>query len=233
MKNIVTKEEPLGAKIVKGVEESRGEVVSFLKDDDLWLPQKLEIVKQVFKDKDVIYYHNKYRLFISTQNSYNLQDLITYLQENNVKNSSLTLLKNFKCKVANTSVYSCNIYNNSSVSLRKQVLYNHTNQLKKVKLSVDLFLFYLVIIISGYMVFDNRVLTLLRLHNKNTFTSYLQIKKGFENWINDKVRKIITDLNDYKIILEVINNAEVKIEGNHLKPDIIIDKKIAIITITS
>ena len=104
MKNIVTKEEPLGAKIVKGVEESRGEVVSFLKDDDLWLPQKLEIVKQVFKDKDVIYYHNKYRLFISTQNSYNLQDLIIYLQENNVKNSPLTLLKNFKCKVANTSV---------------------------------------------------------------------------------------------------------------------------------
>jgi glycosyltransferase involved in cell wall biosynthesis len=226
VKNIVTKEEPLGAKIVKGVEESRGEVVSFLEDDDLWLPQKLEIVKQVFKDKDVIYYHNKYRLFISTQNSYNLQDLITYLQENNAKNSSLTLLKNFKCKVANTSVSSCNIYNNSSVSLRKQVLYNHTNQLKKVKLSVDLFLFYLAIIISGYMVFDNRVLTLLRLHNNNTFTSYLQIKKGFENWINDKVRKIITDLNDYKIILEVINNAEVKIEGNHLKPDIIIDKKL-------
>ena len=76
------------------------------------------------------------------------------------------------------------------------------------------------------MVFDNRVLTLLRLHNNNTYTSYLQIKKGFENWINDKVRKIITDLNDYKIILEVINNAEVKIEGNHLKPDIIIDKKL-------
>ena len=34
MKNIVTKEEHLGAKIIKGVEESRGEVMSFLEDDD-------------------------------------------------------------------------------------------------------------------------------------------------------------------------------------------------------
>lgn len=66
------------------------------------------------------------------------------------------------------------------------------------------------------MVFDNRVLTLQRLHDKNTYTPYLQIKKEFKNWINFKVRKIITDLNDYKIILEVINNAGVKIKGNHL-----------------
>ena len=35
----------------------------------------------------------------------------------------------------------------------------------------------------------------------------LQIKKGFEK-TNDKVRKIMTDLNDYRIILEVINKVE-------------------------
>jgi len=34
VRNIVTKEEPLGARIIKGVEESRGEVVSFLEDGD-------------------------------------------------------------------------------------------------------------------------------------------------------------------------------------------------------
>jgi glycosyltransferase involved in cell wall biosynthesis len=55
VRTIIVKEEPLTAKIVKGVEENRDEVISFLDDDDLWLPQKLEIVKQVFKDKNVIY----------------------------------------------------------------------------------------------------------------------------------------------------------------------------------
>jgi hypothetical protein len=35
----------------------------------------------------------------------------------------------------------------------------------------------------------------------------LQIKKEFEK-TNDKVRKIMTDLNDYRTILEVINKVE-------------------------
>jgi uncharacterized protein YneR len=61
---IIVKEEHLSAKIIKGAEESMGEVLSFLEDKDLWLLQKLDIVKQVFKDKDVIYYHNNFIILV-------------------------------------------------------------------------------------------------------------------------------------------------------------------------
>jgi hypothetical protein len=42
VRNIIVKEEPISTKIVKGVEGTRGEMVSFLKDDDLWLPLNQE-----------------------------------------------------------------------------------------------------------------------------------------------------------------------------------------------
>jgi len=76
VKNIVTNEGPLGAKIAKGVEESRGEVISLLEDDDLWLPQKLEKVKQVFQDENVIYYHNDLYNFYEFLNINSLIDKI-------------------------------------------------------------------------------------------------------------------------------------------------------------
>ena len=63
MRDIIVKEEPISTKIVKGVEGTRGEIVSFLEDDGLWLPQKLGIVKQVFEDNDVIYCHNNFYNF--------------------------------------------------------------------------------------------------------------------------------------------------------------------------
>jgi hypothetical protein len=82
VRNIIVKEEPIGAKIVKGVEGTRGEIVSFLEDDDLWLPQKLGTVKQVFKDNKVIYSHNNFYNF-NTFSSLSL--LIDRVQSNNIR----------------------------------------------------------------------------------------------------------------------------------------------------
>jgi glutathione synthase/RimK-type ligase-like ATP-grasp enzyme len=79
---IIVKEEPIGAKIVKGVEGTRGEMVSFLKDDDLWLPQKSGIVKRVFEDKDVIYCHN---YFYNFNKFFSLNLLIDRIQFNNIR----------------------------------------------------------------------------------------------------------------------------------------------------
>jgi hypothetical protein len=113
VRNIVVKEEPLSAKIFKGVEESKGEVISFLEDDDLWLPQKLEIVKQVFKDKDVIYYHNNFHNFNKFSS---LSLLIDRIQSSNIK-SKISKLKIYDMK--NDLFLQIN---NSSITFRKRFL---------------------------------------------------------------------------------------------------------------
>ncbi len=135
VKNIVTKEEPLGAKIVKGVEESRGEVVSFLEDDDLWLPQKLEIVKQVFKDKDVMYYHNNFYNFSGFSS---LSLLIDRIQSSNDR-SKISKLKIYDMK--NDLFLQIN---SSSIAVRKKIFNkNILYKIKNVSNAVDALLFYL------------------------------------------------------------------------------------------
>jgi glycosyltransferase involved in cell wall biosynthesis len=155
VKNIVTKEEPASAKFVKGVEESKGEVVSFLDDDDLWLPQKLEIVKQVFKDKDVIYYHNNFYNFIDHINIDELN--IVFTAKSRLLRLKASDVKDFKGSV-----------NNSSISVRKYMLLRELKEyIKKVIINFDALLGYLAYCYNKILVFDDRVLTLRRLHKLN------------------------------------------------------------------
>lgn len=59
IKNILTDTGPVGGKFSEGIAASRGRVLSFLEDDDLFLPSKLGWVKQLFEDdKNLVYYHN-------------------------------------------------------------------------------------------------------------------------------------------------------------------------------
>ena len=45
-----TNERWYGASIVQAINNARGEVISILDDDDLFLPNKLEVVYKVFKE---------------------------------------------------------------------------------------------------------------------------------------------------------------------------------------
>ena len=57
IKNILM-EGSIGEFLYKGIEESKGEIISFLDDDDLFYNTKLEHVYNLFKNMDIVYYHN-------------------------------------------------------------------------------------------------------------------------------------------------------------------------------
>lgn len=53
--------ESLGAKIAEGIEESKGDVIALLEDDDVWLPGKLRFVASRFKEvRGLAFLHHLY-----------------------------------------------------------------------------------------------------------------------------------------------------------------------------
>ncbi len=50
----------IGAQLAIGIENARGNIISFLEDDDKFLPEKLQYVYETFKDEDIVYLHNDY-----------------------------------------------------------------------------------------------------------------------------------------------------------------------------
>jgi glycosyltransferase involved in cell wall biosynthesis len=206
VKNIVTKEEPLGAKIVKGVEESRGEVVSFLDDDDLWLPQKLEIAKKVFKDKDVIYYHNSFYNFSKISS---LSLLIDRIQSSNTR-SKISKLKIYDIK--NNLFLQ---YNDSSIAVREKIFNKNTlDWLKNVSSAVDVLLFYIAYCHGGDFVFDNKILTLRRLHYTNTSADRIS---DYEEWLYHLTKMSAKYMNAYLTFLSFFTSFECEIPDKYKK----------------
>ena len=172
VKNIVTNEGPLGAKIAKGVEESRGEVISLLEDDDLWLPQKLEKVKQVFQDENVIYYHNDLYNFYGFLS---INSLIDKIKSN--KNSGKLL----KLIIRDMNKSLSPLVNNSFIAVRKKIFSkNALDKIKNVHLMADVLLFYLAYCNNGYFVFDDEILTLRRVHTTNASAARIN---DYESWL--------------------------------------------------
>ncbi len=47
-KNITTLEKSLGGKVAIGVEESKGNIITILEDDDIYMPERLQIIYNAF-----------------------------------------------------------------------------------------------------------------------------------------------------------------------------------------
>jgi len=197
VKNIVTNEGPLGAKIARGVEESKGEVISLLEDDDLWLPQKLEKVKQVFQDENVIYYHNNLYDFYGPLN---IDSLIDKIKSNEDSGKLLKLTIRDMNKSLSPPGF------NSSIAVRRKIFSkNALDKVKNVYLAVDVLLFYLAYCNNGYFVFDDEILTLRRVHTTNASDSRII---DFESWLVHVSNFTKIYKYDYWTFLDIFSNYE-------------------------
>ena len=197
VKNVFTKEEPLGAKVVEGIKESKGEVISFLEDDDLWLPQKLQVVKEVFKDKSVVYFHNDFLNFKGSINLDLINKKVATLNSNGLLKLKISDIKNFTDPI-----------NTSSVSIRKYILINELDKIRKINAILDLLLYWMAYCYNGILVLYDKVLTLRRVHGSNfsmdRFSSYNEWLNNLTGWSKRVVDSSL-------IILDLFSSIECKI----------------------
>jgi glycosyltransferase involved in cell wall biosynthesis len=166
---LLRSESPLqGQHLLAALEKSRGEIISFLDDDDEFLPSKLQAVYEALSDDRVVF-HKNLRIFI---------DAASKVLKVERPHPAMRLSPH---EAAKRSVQLGMAVNSSSMSIRRDALEAIEGKIVgKVWLGVDL-LYFLAALKSGKeLVYDPRPLTAHRIHGQRSFvdTSSLRAYVG-------------------------------------------------------
>ena len=157
--------ERFGSQIIEGIESSQGEIIAFLDDDDRFHEDKLKRIIEAFSlRKDVSYLHNEQVLIdVNGKKLLNLGRRVRKTEEriiNNERGEDLLV----KSILRNPRIF----HNNSSVAIRRDMLYGKKEYLEKIETSLDLFLFFCAIQSKKELYFIPDKLTEYRLHNSES-----------------------------------------------------------------
>ena len=163
-----------GRMVLAGLEESRGEVITFLDDDDMYVNNRLEEVYKAFTSYDrLVYFHNSQTIIDGDGNvlerpppSKNLvggspividvDKLQMLAKKYDISTVDITL----KIRVGAD-------FNNGSVAVRRHIVESHAQLLKRLPASIDNFVLVSSLKAGGLMYFTDERLTLYRVHREN------------------------------------------------------------------
>jgi glycosyltransferase involved in cell wall biosynthesis len=179
-----------GTMVLAGLEESRGEVITFLDDDDMYVSNRLEEVYKAFTSfKRLVYFHNSQTIIDDNGNLLERSPPSLSTPKNLVGGSTIVvdvdklrvLAKRYNVSVADL-VLKVRVgadFNNSSVAVRRHVVESHAQLLKRLPASIDNFAFASSLKAGGLMYFTDERLTLYRVHGEN-WSSALGLKESKE-----------------------------------------------------
>jgi glycosyltransferase involved in cell wall biosynthesis len=202
----------IGEDLAIGIEKAKGEIISFLDDDDLFMPEKLETVYSFFKKyEDLVYFHNSC-YFVDERGKL----LKKGLKENPNENIILNNIENLN-QILGLFKYGL-WFNMSSISIKKNKIIPFIEKLKLINDGPDTFMFVVSILYNPKLfIISNEKLTKYRLHesatqflNKNIIifnNSYIVLL----NKTKDTNKILIELCNDNKILKNYFNFKLVKI----------------------
>ena len=167
-RNIVTDVRPLGGKISIGMEEARGGVITFLEDDDMYAPERLQVVEKAFKDiARLTYFHNGQTVI--DENGNVIPNTIARLfVPTGIMRASMLIderIKRLPCSLDYVNILFGADFNNSSIAIKKEILQDaDINMLRNLSTAVDLYLYAKSFTSSGLLYLTTSRLTLYRVH---------------------------------------------------------------------
>lgn len=178
--NVYTDEIALGAKLAYGMEKARGEVLCFLEDDDMFLPNKLNEVYNIFhRNNKIILARNN---IFKTLSPAMIKDSIKINSKNfnNIHEISISKINSVKDLYYIFRKYT--VFNTSSISIRKDLYVKSSDLLKDVNYLIEPFLFFLGIFNGNnenILIFQEQILSIYRMHNSWTQVSSDQSTDNF------------------------------------------------------
>ena len=199
-KDMVTNVIPLGGKIAIGLEESKGDIITFLEDDDLYREDRLEKIYKTFKSvPELIYFHNK--LMYIDESGRPLTS-----EYGNEKSFTIRLPPRIvECKLA--FVEPRIFHNSSSIAVLRKPLDENKHLLGLIRASPDLFIAAIALNQRVGLLFESSErLTFWRLHNMS-FTPYSYTSRSgqFETALQALARADFTWTLDAKLIINILD----------------------------
>ena len=152
--SIIGEDKPVGEYIYLAAKKASGEVLVFLDDDDVFSKKKLERINLIFSKYSVGFYHNSHL----EGEKFNREQ--TDLQEDNFKIIKYPYRQGLK-------YFRISTMNMSSIALKRDILFQHIDELKKVITSQDSFMLIISLIQKQDIFIDSGKYTFYRLHNNN------------------------------------------------------------------
>jgi glycosyltransferase involved in cell wall biosynthesis len=200
-----------GRMVLAGLEESRGEVITFLDDDDMYVSNRLEEVYKAFTSfKRLVYFQNSQTIIDDNGNVLERPppSLPISISKNLVGGSPIVidvdklrgLVKRYNVSVIDLvlKVRAGADFNNSSVAVRRHVVESHAQLLKRLPASIDNFAFVSSLKAGGLIYFTDERLTLYRVHGEN-WSPELRLKESKEMRLR-RARAFLQRIKVYKLI---------------------------------
>lgn len=189
---IFNKGKTYGDMVRSAIQESKGDIICFLEDDDVYTPDKIDYVKKIFGAKNNLsYYHNSY---------FKIDEAGKKIGEE-LKKASIYFTP-FKNYIEVRRIMKRDVdHNLSSMVINRQ--YIKTNELitlSKINLSVDTYIFAVSLKEGTELIDDNKQLTGYRIHNS---TSNPNNDKNKDNPFI-RLHKLYAE--DYRISSNVVEN---------------------------
>lgn len=161
--NIVTPEIRIGKMILEAIQASRGEILSFLDDDDLFLPCKLSSVVDAFSRNPKLAYY-KHGFVKATEG---ISAIHSRPERRHGDRSNVFHIHGEKNLARAVRLHAP--LNLSSISIKKNVIMTFAASLSSLETAPDFFAFYSAVCSADpYFMIDAQQLSIYRLHKSTT-----------------------------------------------------------------
>lgn len=199
VKSVLTEKKSFGEKLAIGIENCKGEIISFLDDDDLFTPNKAITLIEAFKDPALIYHHSSIITIDSSGSEYK-QGITRNIGSDLTFDTGKIL--NFLRPVMK---YKGNWYV-SAMSCRLNPLKEKLELIRNSDTSLDKVVFYLMASCTGKMKLDSRQLTKYRVHP--SLTTIITDKEDFTKKRSDFYNRSYNSLHKLRKTIAMVEGAE-------------------------
>lgn len=187
VKNIYNKDERQGKQWIVGINESDGDVISFLDDDDISDKNRMSRVYEIFNKYNIQYYRNSY---------INIDDKGAIIHSNELRNFDKLIYYEHSFEIPITTL--SNIVNSSGTSVKKALLLKYAGTLELLYISGDRFINELCYLEDVGAFYDSEKLTYYRVHRSSSHV----IAQNVDAYLQSNLFVTERSISDHRLILQ-------------------------------